>query len=191
MGSLLEAIFTLSVGGLFLIAIMTSLVNLQASAQDTSFQATLNSVAEVQYREIYDHLGKVGVLIEDQPILAAEPDNFVFQTKWDIVGDSLSSDTNRVSISLGDSTDTGYPVVTKQNGNPLPGSDAPMWLKDMTFTYFDINENRIVTPDDSLDFIRSVRVDLEFFWQGSYTGPGERRVGTFLTFWKYFTNLYL
>jgi type II secretory pathway component PulJ len=77
MTSLLDAIFATSIGGLFLITIFTTLFNLQASSQDTTFHVTLNNAAEVQYQEIDNCLGKVGAGVYSGQILVAEPDSFV------------------------------------------------------------------------------------------------------------------
>jgi len=191
MTSLLDAIFATINSGLFLITIFTTLFNLQASSQDTTFHVTLNNAAEVQYQELDNCLGKVGAGVYSGQILVAEPDSFVFKTKYDLINDIMGSVINTISISLGDSTSQGIPIKIMQNGVPLPGSNVPLWLRDLNFSYYDIDENQITTPGDSLSYIRLLKTDLQFAFETSYVGPGERNIITNLTFWKYFINFYL
>ncbi len=174
-----------------MITIFTTLFNLQASSQDTTFHVTLNNAAEVQYQELDNYLGKVGAGVESGRILAAEPDSFVFKTKYDLINDVMGSTINTISISRGDSSSRGFPIKVKQNGTLVPGSNVPLWLRHLKFSYFDINEKQITTPADSLNYIRLLKADLQFSFETSYVGPGERNILTNLTFWKYFINFYL
>ena len=191
MGSLLDAIGALAIGGLFLVTMFTTLFNVQVTGQDIGLQVNLNQCAQVVCKELDRYLGKVGVNISGSDILVAEPDSFKFRSKWSITADTTTSTENIVKIAMGDSMTCGYPMEVTENDTLILGTDIALWLKSLNFTYYNEDDRIILTPIDSLDHIRSVKVDMEFFHEGSSVGPGARNINTKIILWKYFKNLYL
>ena len=191
MSSLLDAIGALAIGGLFLVTMFTTLFNVQVTGQNIGLQVNLNQCAQVICRELDLYLGKVGVDVSGPDILEAEPQSFEFRSKWSITADTTTTTENTVKIAIGDSMPCGFPIEVTQNDTLIPGSDIALWLKSLNFTYYNEDDRIILTPLDSLNHIRSVKVDMEFFHEGSSVGTGARNINTKIVFWKYFKNLYL
>ena len=191
MSSLLDAVGALAIGGLFLVTLFTTLFNVQVTGQNIGLQVNLNQCAEVICKELDRHLGKVGVDVSGSVILVAEPDSFKFCSKWSITADTTTSIENIIKIAIGDSMPCGFPMEVTENDTLIPGTDIALWLKSLNFTYYNEDDRIILTPIDSLNHIRSVKVDMEFFHEGSSVGPNARDINTKIVFWKYFKNLYL
>jgi len=190
MSSLLDAIGAVAIGGLFLVTMFTTLFNVQVTGQNIGLQVTLNQCADVICDELDNYLGKVCIDVTgsgSDTIMVAASDSFKFCSNWDVFADITTSSENVIKIALGDSTHIGYPMEVTQNGILVSGTDIPLWLKSMKFTYYDVDENETFILKD----IRSVKVEMEFFHEGSLVGPGERNINTKIIFWKYFKNLYL
>jgi len=186
--SLIDAISAVVTGGLILVAIFTSLFNVQASSHNITFLVTLLDFTNVQLNEIESCLGKLGVDVEDPKIIAAEPERIAFRSRWSLFADTTTSSVNIIELSLGDSTAYGRPVIITQNDSLIQGTQAPLFLDALRFTYFDANEHIIVSPADSLEYIRMVRIDLEFQRTGATM---ERDIKAKFTSWKYLKNMYL
>ena len=191
MGSLLDAVGALAIGALFLVTMFTTLFNVQVTGQDIGLQVTLNECADLICKELDCYLGKVGVDVSGSDILEAEPQSFEFRSKWSIIADTTTSIENTIKIALGDIMPCGYPVEVTQNDTLILGTDIALWLESLNFNYYNEDDRIILTPLDSLDHIRSVRLDMEFFHEGSSVGLGAKNINTKIVFWKYFKNLYL
>lgn len=194
MGSLLDAIGAVAIGGLFLITMFTTLFNVQVTGQNIGLQVTLNQCADVICDELDNYLGIVCIDATGSgtdTIMVAASDSFKFCSNWDVFADTTTSSENVIKIALGNSTPIGYPMQVTQNDTLIPGTDIALWLKSLNFTYYNEDDRIILTPIDSLDYIRSVKVEMEFFHEGSLVGPGERSINTKIIFWEYFKNLYI
>ncbi len=195
MGSLLDALGAVVIGGLFLIAMFNALSNVQAVGYNTNMQTTLNEISERVISGTIDddtgetipgisngYLSKVGAGIDSLAVLLATDSTFQFRIK-DSVSASIDiiliyKENDSLKLTRNGSMEFG-PFELSQNSNNLK------------FTYYDVNENEITSPQDSLSYIRSVRIDIEFF-ANTYRGDIDKRaINNKIVLWQYFKNLYL
>jgi len=198
MSSLLDVLGATIVGSLVLLMIFTSLFNMQAISYNTQLQISLSKMSEdlITGRKIgnIDHLGlenilsKVGAGVPEStdPIIEANLNSFKFLGQT-----NLTSSISTYYFVQEDQTGNGYPLYVYQNDmvNPISG---PFWMSDpLEISYYDTNNNLIVSPNTNHDLIRSIEVNLTFFYNTHQPDIDKRLLRHSIVFWKYFKNLYL
>ena len=195
MGSLLDALGAVVIGGLFLVAMFNALSNVQAVGYNTNIQTTLNEISERVISGTIDddtgetipgisngYLSKVGAGIDSLAVLLATDSTFQFRIK-----DSVSASIDTILIYKENDS-----LKLMRNGSMEFGPfELSQNSDNLKFTYYDVNENEITSTQDSLSYIRSVRIDIEFF-ANTYRGDSDKRViNNKIVLWQYFKNLYL
>lgn len=198
MASLLDVLGATIAGSLVLLMIFTSLFNIQVISYNTQLQIGLTKMSEdlitgrrvggIDQPGLESILSKVGagVSTSTDPIIEATSTSFKFLGQ--INPTSVISTFYFVQES---ETSDGFPLYVYQNdmSNPFLG---PFWLADtLEITYNDFNNNVINAPDSNHDLIRSIEVNLAFFYNTYQPDIDKRLIRHNVVFWKYFKNLYL
>lgn len=198
MGSLLDALGAVVIGGLFLVAMFNALSNVQAVGYNTNIQTTLNEISERVISGTIDddtgeiipgisngYLSKVGAGIDSLAVLLATDSTFQFRIK-----DSVSASIDEILIYKENDS-----LKLMRNGSMEFGPfELSQNFNSLKFTYYDEENDSISFPiatQSSRDDIRSVRIDIEFF-ANTYRGDIDKRsINNKIVLWQYFKNLYL
>ena len=198
MASLLDVLGATIAGSLVLLMIFTSLFNIQVISYNTQLQIGLTKMSEdlitgrrvggIDQPGIESILSKVGagVSTSTDPIIEATSSSFKF------LGQSSPTSVISTFYFVQESeTSDGFPLYVYQNdmSNPFLG---PFWMADtLEITYNDMNNNVVNNPDSNHDMIRSIEVNLTFFYNTYRPDIDKKLIRHNVVFWKYFKNLYL
>jgi hypothetical protein len=183
MGSMLDAIAALVIGGMILISIFNTMFNVNFLGHDLNTEFSLMKTAEQIVAGIDTlYLAKVGSgMGTSTGILEATSNKFKFEHKVS----PESTDEDEICIVQETKDTNGYPLKVYRNDTLELG---PFWLADsLKFTYYTKSGN--VTTN--LDSVRSVKVKMNFTYDYLSSGQSGRKVRYDTTFWRYFENLYL
>ena len=196
MSSILDVLGAAIVGSMVLLMIFSALFNIQVISHNTQLQISLSQMSEdlITGRKIGSdyHLGlesflsRVGAGVPDTTaIIEATRNSFKFiwfnpiidavSTYYFVQEDSVSTDGYPLYFYIDDMT------------NPVSG---PFWLADsLKITYYDESHNDPTNPNHS--DIRSIKVELPFFYNTYRADIDKKLIRHNIVFWKYFKNLYL
>jgi len=183
MGSMLDAIGALVIGGMILISIFNTMFNVNFLGYDLNMEFQLMKTSEQIVAGIDTlYLAKVGSgMGTSTGIKVATPINFKYQYK----ATPQATVADEINIVQEAKATNGYPLKVYRNGKLELG---PFWLADsLKFIYYSKSGN--VTTN--VDSVRSVRVRMNFTYDYLSSGQGGRKIRYDTTFWRYFENLYL
>lgn len=179
--SLLDAIGATIIGGMLLLTMINAIHHTQAIGINIEMHVNLFDISDNTVSIIESYLSKVGFGVDTTAIIAATPDSFQFRAKMSLDDYTFST----LSVVQGDNTDKGYPLQIKRDGVTVLG---PFYLSDsLRFTYYDADGD----TTSVLANIRSVKSEMEFFYEAFRGDLDKRQLKHRITFWKYFKNLYL
>lgn len=198
MSSILDVIGSVLIGGLILLTIFNALSNVQVFSYNTQLQISLNKMSEdlitgrkvngEDYPGLTRYLSKVGAGVPTgtTAILEATSNSFRFFGQM-----SVSSSIRMIYIVQESQTSEGYPIYV-YNSDMSTSELGPFWLADsLNLTYYDVNNTIITLPNSNRDLIRSIKVDLIFFYDTLHPDIDKRIIRHRIVFWRYFKNLYL
>ena len=201
MSSLLDVLGATIAGSLVLLMIFGALSNMQVISYNTQLQISLTEMAEdmitgrklgdedqLGLESILSYVG-AGVITGQASVLEATSNSFKF------VGKTNPNSPLRTFylVQEEDSTSFGFPLYVYQDvmtpNNHILG---PFWLAEpMSMKYYDVNSTLIVDPSINYDLIRSIEVNLTFFYDTHQPDIDKRLLRHSIVFWKYFKNRYL
>lgn len=183
MGSLLDAVGALVIGGMFLVTMFTAQFNVRSIGSDSNMELTLIEMSEKVVDNVNSYLSKVGLgVVGTDKISVASPNSFEFKGKDNILDPTY---TILVVQEAYDDAEKGYPFKIYRNGSLELG---PFYLADsLRITYYDIDEVITYTREN----IRSIKVEMEFTYDIYSSGVRNKKIRNKITFWKYFDNLYI
>ena len=190
MGSLLDAIGALSIGGLLLITMFNALFNVQSMGFNADMYTTLNKISEdATYVISARYLSILGAGVSTSAAIdSAKTDVFQFKGILDGSVRTICMKT------LTHDPDKGYPLIVNVDGSLEFG---PFYIdEDAIFTFLDDSNSAIsfvggAVPAVSLPDIRAVEVDLTFFKEDIYQDDDKPDLFYKMVFWKYFKNMYI
>ena len=198
MNALLDAMGATIIGAMFMLTIMTSLFTIQALSANYQRQITLVDQTErVTSILDYYYLSAVGAGLLGAPIVITEatPTSFIFNGE-------LDNTISIIELSRGAFDDTlgTYPLSVLVDNIVNYG---PIWLSSsqdgtldgLNITYYDEGESIIsytsLASQTQRNEVRSIMVELNFFYETYRSDIRATDNSHRITFWKYFTNLYL
>ena len=198
MSSLLDVLGATVAGSMVLLMIFTALFNMQVISYNTQLQISLSKMSEdlitgrkaggIDQPGLESILSKVGAGVPTgtDPIIEATSSSFKFLGQT-----SLTSSISTFYFVQENSTSNGFPLYVYQNDMSTPIS-GPFWMADsLAITYLDANNNIITSPNTNHNLIRSVAVNITFFYNTYQPDIDKRLLRHTIVFWKYFKNLYL
>ncbi|MEA1971797.1 MAG: hypothetical protein U9N34_00635 [Candidatus Cloacimonadota bacterium] len=189
MNIMLDIVWATIIGGMLLLAMVTSIMDIQAVSTNLIYQTSLAKVTEQRVDMIDYYFGKVGA--------GVHPDSTTIMTTIDTVftfrAKEFSTDANpsTFSFSQGAPTTNGIPVEITKDGNRVYG---PIWLSEsMSITYYNRSNALLPFPLSSADMesVGSVRISLTPFMRGAFRRGNSRNITNQIVFWETFVNLYL
>ena len=200
MSSLIDVLGATVAGSLVLLMIFGALSNMQVISYNTQLQISLTEMAEdmitgrklgtedqLGLESILSYVGS-GVITGQASILEATSNSFKFVGKT-----NPNSPLRTFYLVQEDQTSDGFPLYVYQDvmtpNNHILG---PFWLADsLAIKYYDVSSTLIVDPSINYDLIRSIEVNLTFFYDTHRPDIDKRLLKHNIVFWKYFKNLYL
>ncbi|MEA2103822.1 MAG: hypothetical protein U9P79_04170 [Candidatus Cloacimonadota bacterium] len=182
MGSLLDAIGAVAIGGILLVSMITTLYMMQANGNNLNSLITLMQISEDVSSAIDSlYLSKVGLgVTSSSPIVATSSNSFEFLTK-----NPVTNLTDTIKIIQESADVWGYPLSVYRNSVLELG---PFSLKDsLDFIFYDRSE----TVTTTVDSIRSVKMTAEFTSPAIPTTSSLVNVNNKIIIWRYFKNLYI
>ncbi len=198
MSSMLDVIGATIAGSVVLLMIFSALFNIQVISYNTQLQISLSQMSEdlitgrkvggLDQPGLESILSKVGAGVPSatDPIIEATSNSFKFLGRT-----NLTSSISTFHFVQESQTSNGFPLYVYQNdmSNPISG---PFWMADsLLISYYDVNNSIISSPGSNHDLIRSVEVNLTFFYNTHQPDIDKRFIRHNIVFWKYFKNLYL
>lgn len=198
MSSLLDVLGATISGGMVLLMIFSALLNVQVVSYNTQLQINLTKTSEdmitgrkvenLDQPGIDNYLSKVGAGVPSttDPIIEATSISFKFLGQT-----SPTSGISTFYFVQENVTSNGLPLYVYQDdmSNPVSG---PFWMSDsLSIQYYDVSNNLITSPDSNHDLIRSVEVNVTFYYDTYQPDIDKRFIRHNIVFWKYFKNLYL
>ena len=198
MSSILDVIGATIAGSVVLLMIFTALFNIQVISYNTQLQISLSQMSEdlitgrnvggIDQPGLETLLSKVGAGVPSatDPIIEATSNSFKFLGRT-----NLTSSISTFHFVQESQTSNGFPLYVYQNdmSNPISG---PFWMADsLLISYYDVNNSIISSPGSNHGLIRSVEVNLTFFYNTYQPDIDKRFIKHNIVFWKYFKNLYL
>lgn len=199
MGSMLDVIGALVIGGMFIITMMTSIFKIQQLSYNSNMLTTLNKTSELVTRVIdYEYLARLGNGLKDKSSIITEANDTTFTFRYKkataIIPVSMQLRTHTTISNI-----YNFGVYVNSSATPslgtflLEAKNTGTGAKKSIFTYYNENDARIMTPNDSLQYIRSMRLSLYFVYEGRLTGAGvgvDKRYRNQIYLWKYFNNMW-
>ena len=198
MSSLLDILGATIAGTVVLIMIFSALFNIQVISHNTQLQISLSQMSEdlitgrkigtTYYLGLESILSKVGAGVPEatDPIIEATSNSFKF------LGRSNPSSAISTFYFIQESeTSDGFPLYFYQDdmSNHISG---PFWMADsLAILYYDQSNNLISSPNSNHSDIRSIKVELPFFYNTYRSDIDKKFIKHNVVFWKYFKNLYL
>ncbi|HHE40872.1 MAG TPA: hypothetical protein ENL10_05165 [Candidatus Cloacimonetes bacterium] len=182
MAAILEAIGATIIGGIFILTMITSIINLHAIGVNVNQQIELVEISEDVVSVIESYLSLVAAGVVDSAIISTQDTSFTYS-----YADSVGGTRHIVNMAQEDIDDSKQLSVYVDSGTePELG---PFELSDfgVQFTYYDVNDNP--NPADSL--VRYVQMIMEFQYDTFREDIDKRFVRHRIQIWKYFKNLYL
>lgn len=182
MVSLLEAIGATIIGGIFILTMITSIINIQAVGVNTSQQIGLVKISEDVVSVIESYLSVVGAGVADSAIISTQDTLFTYS-----YADSVGGSRHIVNIEQ-ENINGEKQLSVYVDGSVTPAL-GPFELSDfgIQFTYYDVDD--IPNPADSL--VRYVQMIMEFEYDTYRDDIDKRFIRHRIQIWKYFKNLYL
>jgi len=192
MYSLLDAIASVIVGGLVLLMVLTSLLNIQEQAYNTTMQVTTNKISEGVSSILQDYLSNVALNINpDVAIVHARKKSFRY---WGMDYDDSTPIEYHIRQAAQDTTTGWWPLQVRIDGSQVMGNFYTE--EKFIYDYYDADGNLIPfvgsnIPSADLPNIRSMRCELAFVQPGwDYVGHTST-IRNRIVFWKFFKNMYL
>jgi hypothetical protein len=198
MQSFLNTIGATVIGGMVLLMIFGSIINMQALSHNMQQQMILGKIAEdlltgrtigsTTYAGLESYLSRVGAGVPStfDPIIEASSNSFKFRGRLTIF--SAVSTIHVVSQTAVNGAFPLYVYIDDMNNAVL----GPFWLADpLSITYYDVDNNVIANPNSNISSIRSAKFVFNFTME-TYRPDIDKRLVRYPTVvWKYFKNLYL
>ena len=183
MVTLLESIAATIIGGIFILTMITSIINIQAVGVNTNQQIILVEISEDVVSVIESYLSLVGAGVADSAAIISTQDTLFSYSYADSVGGA----PHVVDITQ-ENINGAKQLSVYADGNVTPVL-GPFELSDfgIQFTYYDVNNNP--NPADSL--VRYVQMIMEFEYDTFREDIDKRFIRHRIQIWKYFKNLYL
>ncbi|MFO7896247.1 MAG: hypothetical protein R6U84_04875 [Candidatus Cloacimonadales bacterium] len=196
--ALLDALGATVVGAMFMLTILTSTFNIQAMS--ANYQRKIQLVDQTErITSILDYyyLSAAGAGLTNTAAVISEATATSLVFRGELDGTMSTIALQRDAF---DTDKEAYPLVVRVDGTINYG---PFWvtnsndgtLAGMNIAYFDENESAITYSDLGNQVhrnrIRMVRVELELFYETYRRDLRAIDLKHQITFWKYFTNLYL
>ena len=181
--TLLESIAATIIGGIFILTMITSIINIQAVGVNTNQQILLVEISEDVVSVIESYLSLVGAGVADSAAIITTRDTLFSYSYADSVGGSPHI------INMTQENISGAKQLSVyEDGNVTPVL-GPFELSDfgIQFTYYDVNNNP--NPADSL--VRYVKMIMEFQYDTFREDIDKRFIRHRIQIWKYFKNLYI
>ncbi len=197
MGSLIDTIGAVIIGGILLLTMINALFHIHAQGINIEQHTILTEVSERIATIMGDYLTRVGAGIT--PGSAILDSTTVNSFRFNSRDSTHTSIIRQFYIVQGDSiTNKGYPLRVNIDGVTNLG---PFWLSDeLKFTYYDVYGDSIsfvggLIPAGQLNDIRSLKLKMEFFYDAfapdSLAGPDRKDPKNQIIIWSFFPNLYL
>ena len=180
--AILEAIGATVIGGIFILTMITAIINIHAIGVNTNQQIELVEISEDVVSVVETYLSLVGAGVADSAIISTQDTSFTYSYA-DSVGGTRHI-VNMAQIDEGGSKQLA--VYADGSTTPVLG---PFELSDygVQFTYYDVNDNP--NPADSL--VRYIQMVMEFQYDTFRDDIDRRYIRHRIQIWKYFKNLYL
>jgi len=184
--TLLESIAATIIGGIFILTMITSIINIQAVGVNTNQQILLVEISEDVVSVIESYLSLVGAGVADSAAIITTRDTLFSYSYADSVGGSPHIINMTQENISGAKQLSVYEDYEDGNVTPILG---PFELSDygIQFTYYDVDDN--ANPADSL--VRYVQMIMEFEYDTFRDDIDKRFIRHRIQIWKYFKNLYL
>ena len=182
MAAILEAIGATIIGGIFILTMITSIINIHAAGVNINQQIELVEISEDVVSVIETYLSLVGAGVEDSAIISTQDTLFTYS-----YADSVDGTRHIVNMAQ-ENINNSKQLSVYVDGNPTPVL-GPFELSDfgIQFTYYDANDN--TNPADSL--VRYVQMIMEFQYDTFRDDIDKRYIRHRIQIWKYFKNLYI
>jgi len=198
MGALLDVLGSVIAGGIIIITIIFSILNIQRTNYTVQTMLSLNTAAnritETIDLDFFEHVGRN---IEDLgDVFGPVVNGRMFQYRMNAQHNALPAQQFLYTVQTVHDGNNIFLQVTQQfrsgTGWSAPVqrfSSAPFSFESMdVFTYLDVDGNELVPPIGDLTSIRGVRIALV------YVAPA-LNAGEFIqfpvTFWRLFNNVYI
>ena len=180
--SILEGIGATIIGGIFILTMITSIINIQAVGVNINQQIVLVKISEDVVSVIESYLSLVGASVADSAIISTQDTLFTYS-----YADSVGGSRHVVNMAQENiNGEKQLSVYVDGSATPVLG---PFELSDfgIQFTYYDVDD--IPNPADSL--VRYVQMIMEFEYDTYRDDIDKRFITHRIQIWKYFKNLYL
>ena len=182
--TLLESIAATIIGGIFILTMITSIINIQAVGVNTNQQIQLVEISEDVVSVIESYLSLVGAGVADSVNAIISTQDTLFSYSY---ADSVGGSPHVIDMTQ-ENINGVKQLSVYEDGNVTPVL-GPFELSDfgIQFIYYDVNDNP--NPADSL--VRYVQMIMEFEYDTYREDIDKRFIRHRIQIWKYFKNLYL
>jgi len=198
MGALLDVLGSVIAGGIVIITIIFSILNIQRTNYTVQTMLSLNTAAnritETIDLDFFEHVGRNVEELGDVfgPVVNARMFQYRMNTQYNaplaqqfLYTVQTVQDGNNIYLQVNQSFRSG----TTWSAPAQRFSSAPFSFDSMdVFTYLDVNGNELVPPIADLTNIRGVRIDLVYVAPAYNAGE---LIQFPITFWRLFNNVYI
>ncbi|MCK4955986.1 MAG: hypothetical protein KAS49_00010 [Candidatus Cloacimonetes bacterium] len=198
MNALLDTLGATIIGAMFMLTVLTSMHSIQAMSHNTHLAITLVNITEkVSALLDYHYLSAVGTGLSPGSSVITEATATKIAFTGELNGTLRTIEFIREDF---DNTLKGYPIIVEVDNvadyGPFYSSNSNDGsLSGMNITYYNSNDVEIPIAELNTQInrndIRSIRVEMELFYNTYRRDLQAIDIKHRITFWKYFTNLYL
>ena len=183
MAAILEAIAATVIGGIFILTMIVSVINIQAIGVNTNQQIALVKISEEVVSVVENYLSLVGAGVSDAAAIISTRDTLFTYSYADYDGGA----SHVVDIEQENINGVKRLSIFVDGGaTPVLG---PFELSDfgIQFTYYDVNGN----PNPADHLVRYIKMIMEFEYDTYREDIDKRYIRHRIQIWKYFKNLYI
>ncbi len=164
---IIDLLGALMVATLLMLMVITFQLQFRDTADRTIFAAQMMSHEQRACKELNNIIALVGVNypIDSLVVIQADSTRLQFRTFWDYQGNMMTNTANTLSLTLSNSTtDVGRELDILQSASPVYDLGSILWLEELRFRYYDINDSlmgSVVTGSD-LGRIYFIDVNMTF-----------------------------
>jgi hypothetical protein len=164
---LIDLLGALMVATLLMLMMITFQFQFRDTADRTVFAAQMMTHEQRACKELNNIIALVGVNIpiDSVAVTVADSNRLEFRTFWDYKNNVMTNVANTLSLTLSNSvTDVGKELSILQSASPVYDLGSILWLEDLSFKYYDINDNELgnVVTGDTRKNIFSIDVNMTF-----------------------------
>lgn len=167
MGAILDVLGALMIGTMLLLMMISFQMQLRETADRTVYASYMMTHEQTACRELNGLIALAGVNmpIDSVAVILATPTKMAFRTFWDYQNNVMTDVANTISFTLhASTTDVGRELAILQSASPVYDLGAILWLEDLQFYYYDINNTLLgqTVTGDTRKNIYSVDVGMTF-----------------------------